>query len=340
MGRILIHAGMPKAASASIQRWVARRSSALRDERDVQVLVASDVDGAEGRSRLALQAHRGGSVNSPLVPRRYLVLKRSAGFLDRMLGQLASFAESHECVLLSSEDLGYLFADLDMQFIEKLEDLARTHPTDVAYYVRPQHEAIRSTWQQSGFRREQGPTSFFTTQAARLHHIETLAAVERAAPSLGFRIRPCRSDLLHRRSPVADFARTFLDMDVDEDDCSIWVNRSLPIALVNLLRVGPEDLRKPQAREALRSVMSDAELPGASRLQRAEKLIHRQCHEMFEPGNRRLIERYGWSAPYFIPPCDDEVAGDIAELDRLWDPEASPDERAVLYAALARVVNA
>jgi hypothetical protein len=78
------------------------------------------------------------------------------------------------------------------------------------------------------------------------------------------------------------------------------------------------------------------------RIGRSLALVHRSCLDTFEAGNLRLIAERGWPTDHFIPPMDEDFAGeaDIAELDHLWAPEASPAERALLYAALARIVSA
>jgi hypothetical protein len=342
MGTIVLHAGMPKTGSSSIQHWLADNAGLLRSERDIALMVVRNrVLEGEQHARLSVEEYTSGGANSGGFAAAYLGFNRSPRLLDRFIEGVAGIAGRYPTTVISSEYFAQFFAaDRDDDpFLAALDELSRVHPVRVAYYFRPQDACLEALWRQSGFRLPAPPSAFLAEQADQLDYLNTHVAVSERAPHVSFEMRPFRADLLEGGSPVVDFARHFLDAgELLRQAPDQRVNVGLPLELINLLRFAPKgiidlDIHDGARLRQLQRVFGDVQLPSTPKVARSRAVLAAYCHERFEEGNRALFQRLGRPPVEFIA-CADVSPWDLAELDDLWCPDASPAELALLYAAL------
>jgi hypothetical protein len=111
------------------------------------------------------------------------------------------------------------------------------------------------------------------------------------------------------------------------------------------LRFGPEELighdeNDNAALARLQRIFSDVQLPATSKIRRSRLVLAAYCHDRFEAENRELFTTVlrlpitDFVPPGFVGPWD------LAELDDLWRPDASPAEIALLHRALRAALNA
>jgi len=148
MAVIVIHAGMPKAGSSSVKRWLEVESAALR-ERGVTVAVAR----REASGGIVFAPAEEGEVNSSWVVHR---AAGEAGAEREMVAALheglAAAAERHGDIVVMGESLGWLFSTPHEPSFASLQRLSARHTVRIAYYVRPQHTSLEALWRQNGFR--------------------------------------------------------------------------------------------------------------------------------------------------------------------------------------------
>jgi hypothetical protein len=341
MGTIVLHAGMPKTGSSSIQHWLADNAGLLRSQRDTGLMVVRNrVLEGEQHARLHVEEYASGGANSGGFAAAYLGFKRSRNLLDRFVDGVADMAGKYPTTVISSEYFAQFFgANGDDDFVAALDELAGVHQVRVAYYFRPQDACLEALWRQSGFRSTAPPSAFVAEQADQLDYLSTHVAVSERAPHLSFEMRPFRTDLLDGGSPVVDFARHFLDAgDLLRIAPDQRVNVGLPLELINLLRFAPKELIDLDVHDGarlrqLQRVFSHVQLPTTPKVARSRAVLSAYCRERFEEGNRALFRRLG------RPPVDFVAGADVSpweltELDDLWRPDASPAEVELLYAAL------
>ncbi|MGH9027746.1 MAG: hypothetical protein ACRDWD_16780 [Acidimicrobiia bacterium] len=343
MATILVHAGMPKTGSTSVQSWLVKNSEQLRDHADVFVLVASSPTPQNPTVRL--EPYESGRINSGPVIATWSGGGQSPEIARRFIDDLAGFAEQHPFVLVTAEALAEPFWRVDPTFLDGFEQLARAHDVRVAYYVRPQHSAIEAGWREGGYKQKREPSRYVCEFAKRLHYRQTADAVGAYAPNIAFTVRPFRADLLDGGSPVQDFVGRFLSFgDVQTD---AHANPGLPLQLVNMLRYAPEGWfwsrgtqTETYPRRQLRKVFEDLEIEESPKIQRSRLILQQYCHEVFELENQQLARRLDWATDSFVPSAVGLAAGwDIGELDRLWVPDASDVEREFFYWALRTALD-
>jgi hypothetical protein len=346
MGTVVLHAGIPKAGSSSIQSWLANNAPTLRSQFGVGTMVVRNrVLPGETHARLRVEEYASGGINSGTFAQAYVGFKRSTRILDAFFGGVAEFADRHRVSVISSENFAQLFSTNggDGPFLASLDGLAKGHEVRVAYYFRPQHSCLEAMWRQWGFRRAVPPSVYIAEEAERLHYLRTHTAMSEAAPHVSFEMRPFRTDLLHGGSPVVDFAHHFLDAEeLLRQAPESRVNVGLPLELVNLLRFGPKEIvgRDPHDNAAfvrLQRLFSDVQLPVAAKIEHSRRVLLAYCHERFEAENRDLFTRLGRPVTDFVPAAD-LTHWDLDEIDDLWRPDASAAELALLYAALRAVL--
>ena len=349
MATIVIHAGMAKAGSTSIQKWLAQNAGGLA-ETGVCVLVAKFDDRARREGPLRLSAYRSGVVvSNPVFEEagKSEASKRTA-LLESFLEQLDAAASRHRVSVVTAEFLQHFFTRVDEQFLGQLDALAGRHEVRVAYYVRPQHTALEAGWREWGFRSGRLPSQAVAADSRSLHHLDTLARVRRLAPRVSLEPRPFRADLLDLGSPAADFARRFLGLSSPPSEAdSLWANRGLPLELVNALRHAPAGLFWSRVNDnsrlkEIKRIPFELDSVENEEIARSRLLLQAYCHETFEPGNQRLIEAMGWDTDNFVPAPEDDrgdVPKDLSALDELWEPKASEAELKALYAALDHAIS-
>lgn len=348
MGRIILHAGMSKTGTSSIQRWLAEQVQPLRERGIRPVRVVQSSPGAPIR----LVPSTDKNAKSTLVEglRRSEDPESRVATLKQILDLVDAEADRSDLIVVSNEGYEALFQDDVRQFREELDVLAGAHDVRVAYYVRPQHAWLEAAWRQWGFRHPQRPSAWLRRQEPRLRYWRTLNTIREQAPRLGFEMRPFRSDLLAGGDVVPDFAETFLGIDdvpraVADDG---WSNRGFPLELSILLRDAPQDLfwsslHDNLTLDRLRTFVVGWQLPESESTTRSRAILQGYAYRAFEPENQELIRDLDWPTQHFVPPDDDGHSGDderdLAAIDELWTSNSSPAERALLFSALRELVS-
>ncbi len=349
MGTVVLHAGMGKTGSTSIQAWLAEDAARLRRLETCLLVLRETSDGRTGVG-LRLTPYTSGSADSNLIT---MALTSDGGeneaCLDSFFAQLDAAATRSRVVVLSAEGMAEFFYRALPAFLSRLDELGDRHRVRVAYYVRPQHTALEAAWRQWGFRSGLPPSQFLEPFSWTYDYFETYLSICRHAPSVSFEPRPFRRDLLDGGDPAADFARRFLD-GVEADpppESRLWANRGLPLEVVNAMRHAPPDLlfssvHDNEKLDLIKTLLSDLDAPETERTAKSRLILQAYCHAVFERGNSRLIDALGWRTDSFVPP----VEGDLGEgesrlraLDDLWEPRASAIELQALYCALDGAVS-
>ncbi len=342
MGSVLIHAGMPKTGSTSIQRWISLNAERLRRDHGAQTLVAVRRQDPTGDFRL--DPFVAGRVNSGPLIYQWEMRQRAPETATRFVDDLAVFADRWPSVLVTAEAFSQWFWMVDEPFLRRLEELARACTVRVAYYVRPQHEAIEALWREAGYRQSLEPSAYVADQAKRgLHYVETFKAVRRIAPHVDFDVRPFVKEHLVSGDVVCDFVSQFLEVDVGPRlEPS---NLGLPLELVNALRRAPAGMfwnrgHETYPRRELRRLVDGLVIDESAKVRRGRVVLQQHCREVFEHGNKELMRELGWTMQDFVPPAEQlEHPWDIAELDDLWSSDATDAELAVVFRALCAALE-
>jgi hypothetical protein len=330
---IVMHAGMPKAGSSSIQRWLRTNVAGLR-ERGFTLVVAPPNEAGE----IVLRPHEQGPVNSGWVIDR--AIGRPAAeqrvTIDTFSAGLAAAADAYGNIVVSGESFAHPFWSLHEPSLVGFERLSTLHDLRIAYYVRPQHTTLEAAWRQWGFRSGESPSTYLESYASHLHHARTVKGVEALAPGVAFGLRPLREDLLDHGNLVCDFAGRFLGIDVEP--VGEWANRGLPLELANLLRAAPHgmfwDSGSDNDRiERIKRLLAEDELPEDDRLPLSRLVLHQYAFERFAAENAAL----GWHDFVPTPAHASDLPG-LEALDSLWTPLASPAELAFVFRALSTAI--
>jgi hypothetical protein len=344
VSRLIVHAGLSKSGSSTVQEWVEDNTDLLRANGVRPMVVHLTRRGRVRVSPLRSQAFTSGS-----FVRAYSV-GRDPALLGQLVDALTDALEGAETIFISCEGFGGLIANGDEAFLRAHESLGRSGRVEVAYYVRPQHTSLESAWRQWGFRSGSSPSTYLDRRARRLHYREMLDLARRLAPSVEFLVRPFRADLLDGESVVVDFAGRLLGGDEPATEpVTYWSNRGLPLDLVNLLQQAPPGTfseRRSDARYlALRAWAARHEFDDADRVRLSRLVLQQWCRDTFERGNMQLADRVAWPITDFVPPLDDadralldghEIS--LVAFDDLWRPTASAAEQAWMFAALDEVL--
>ncbi len=346
MGTLVLHAGMGKAGSTSIQTWLQHASRDLRE--NGIGLLAPDPGAPE--DELRLKEHESGTTGSNRIAVVYgSGRRRDRSVLESLFAQLEAALERHRVTVVTAEALERYFCRVDEDFLGRLEQLAGVHRVRVAYYVRPQHTALEARWRQWGFRLGQKPSEYLGARSRVLHYFDTYASVAHHAPNVSFEPRPFRSDLLDGGDPVTDFAGRFLDLrNVEPAASAIWTNRGLPLEVVNVLRHAPpgrfwSSSNDNDRLDLIKDVLAGLESDEAQATRESRRVLQGYCRETFEPGNARLIETLGWNTDHFVPPVEGRPLSEeprLETMDELWQPQASETILESLYSVLDRVIAA
>ena len=352
MGIVVLHAGIPKAGSSSVQQWLRMNSTTLRERHEIFVFVAkcegtSSLEDKQAAPRVSLTLYQEGSINSGGMVECYLAHDSNKkaiaqGFFEK-LDQAAS---SYPMVVISGEAFAHLFWRGEEVFLEALEQLAHRHEIRVAYYVRPQHMALEAAWRQWGFRTGQQPSQYIMERARHLRYFDTYEAMRQLIPSVCFEPRPFRKDLMDSGNIVVDFFKRFLDLgDLLAPSVEIWTNRGLPLEIINLLRKMPKGLLWHSAHDnsrlnKLKHIVGRLELSETDKIRKSRCVLQHYCHETFEEDNLKLIAALKWKTDHFVPavgPLPEGLQLDLSALDQLWEPDASEAEIQFLQTLLKHI---
>lgn len=339
MSTILIHAGMPKTGSTSIQSWLRRHSARLRDECGKTVVVQRDDDPDD--QRFSALEHGPFATSNRFLLHLFRLRQvdaspeRVARLSDDFGSALVSAADEHGDVIVTAETFADPILTADPGVLDALQMAAAHHTVQVVLYVRPQHDAIEARWRQWGYHSATSPSTWWHSQLPTLHYRARLDAAAAVATDVSFDARPFRRDLLRNGDVVADFVHNQLGLDYDDDE-PIHENPGLSLDLTILLHgAGPEVSRSPivagaasdwgRRQVTLARVTSGWGLPVSAQAQAARTAIHRLAYQEFAADNRSLVERAGWGGGEFIArpdPGSDDV--DPTDLDRLLAPTGDP----------------
>ena len=348
MGTVLIHAGMPKTGSTSVQTWLRRNAERLRADHATHILTDKPPGTGEDTDVVAF------TPGARVVPMRFLLRYFAAvqggdpGSAAALTGQfVASVSEAADRlgrVVLTAEGFSTPLAIPDDIFLTGLERLSVDHEVAFAYYVRPQDAALESRWRQWGYKSDLGPADWIRSQLGQLDYAGRLADATALAPSVKFLPLPFRRDLLIDGDVTTDFATRVLGVDPGEQTDVLDENPGIPLDLAILLREAPATL--VQSRDGDGAARIDAgirqlnlgkvtatwDLPESGQARESRAALRAFAHTEFEPGNRELIARYSWDTSEFIP--GGGATADLEILDTLWHPQADPVTLAYFYAAL------
>ena len=345
MAEIIIHAGMPKTGSTSVQHWLRTNSAELRARHEVHLLVATNQTRNNPTLEVHVEPYESGGINSGPLIFAWAVDGYGPTVPVRFVDELRTLAPDSGRALITGEALSQLFWRLDEPFLHALDALGAEHRVRVAYYVRPQHTAIESWWCEAGFRQAAEPSAAVVGKTRELHYLQTLEGVRALAPNVDFVVRPFRRDLLDRESVVDDFARRFLQLN--EECPPVNANVGLPLELVNVLRAAPDGMfwngdRELYARGKLKAAAARLSLPESDATRRSRAVLANFAHEIFEAENRALIKELGWPTNAFVPrpTAPDRDRAQVSELDVLWKPAASPADTASQLEALKSLLDA
>jgi hypothetical protein len=332
---IVIHAGMPKAGSSSVQLWLERNAGELR-ERGFTVVVGSKT--ASGA--IELVPHERGPVNSGWIVNEAVRLpdelqrRRSAAFV----AGLSAAAERYGSIVISAEAFAIPFWSLHPASLDRFQWLATRHRVRVAYYARPQHTCLEATWRQWGFRLDVAPSTYIEERVPSLAYATTRDGVARQAPSVDFQPRPFRADLLEGGDVVRDFATCFLGLEPSKP--GERVNVGLPLELAILLREAPSGMfwdnpHDNTRLDAIGRALDGGAVPEGDRIALSRRILRKYAYERYAAENAEL----GWDDFVTLPEAAAELPG-IEALDSLWAPSASPAELEILFRALRAAIGA
>jgi len=326
---IVIHAGMPKAGSSSIQQWLERNSGELR-ERGFTVLTGSEAETGE----IEFVPHERGPVNAGWIVNEAVGMPTAfqRRRTEALVEGLSAAAQRYGNVVVSAEAFSLPFWSLHEISLAGFQELSTRHEVRVAYYARPQHAHLEAAWRQWGFRLQTPPSNYIEERAADLAYASTLSGVHDLAPGVSLELRPFRGDMLDGGDVVRDFARRFLQVDSGEPGEP--VNVGLPLEVAILLSSAPAGMFWDSAHDnarvnAIKRVLQHLDLPADDRLARSRRILRKYAFERFATENAAL----GWGDFVTLPGDAAELPG-LEALDSLWRPRASPAELAVLFEAL------
>jgi hypothetical protein len=338
---------MGKAGSTAIQHWMLRNADTLA-EHGYTLVVARAGDAPE---LLRVEPHTGGAASSGRALGPLLRGETRAEAVEVLATSLRRLAESHGRIVISAEALASLFSSRDAPSLPRFEELAGACEVRVAYYARPQHTALEAAWRQWGFRTGLPPSRYIDGQAGQLHHLGTLRRVAEGAPSVDFRLRPFRRDLLVGGDVVKDFAEQVLGIDRARVRGATGGNPGTPLVVANLLATAPDGLLWDSVHDngrfnRLKRILDDDAADGRQlralveaigdgddSTERGRAVLQRWARRRFEDDNRTLFELAGWPPTEWIPDCGDGDEG-LEALDELWSPTASAAELALLHLLL------
>jgi hypothetical protein len=332
---IVVHAGMPKAGSSSVQHWLQLNSKGLR-ERGLTVLIGRQTESGG----IEFAPYERGPVVSNWIVNDAIGMpdafqqRRS----DAFVSGLSAAAERYGNVIVSAEAFATPFWSLHAISLEGFQQLATRYEVRVAYYARPQHSHLEAAWRQWGFRLDVPPSVYIRERSPDLAYATTSKGVARLAPAVGFQPRPFRADLLTGGDVVRDFASRFLGIELSEP--AKRVNAGLPLEVAVLLREAPSamfwDSAHDNARtDAIKRALADLELPEDEHIALSRRILRKYAFELYGSENAEL----GWKDFVTLPEDATELPG-IEALDSLWAPSASPAELAILFRALHAAIDA
>lgn len=354
MSTILVHAGMPKTGSTSIQTWLRKNAATLREDHGATVVidrVAPDGD------LVTVPYERGPWVASlgflllvnheqqgAADPDRLADL--GVAFADRLVGA----ADGHGDIIVTAEAFAQPTLEGNPAMIHALQRAAQHHRVRVLLYVRPQHDAVESRWRQWGYFNASGLSEFWRSQLPTLSYWPQIERAKTQAPDVEFEIRPFRRDLLTDGDVVVDFARHACGVDGVAPH-ALGDNPGLSLDLVMLLAGAPDDVVRSddgngvgtdwgRRQVTLSSLTAEWDVPVSDQAQEVRRAIHSLAYRQFAEENRLLAAAHGWGGGEFVPAPPDEIEVAVEDLDRLIAPRIDASTLAILRSAIRDLCRA
>ena len=339
MSKAIIHAGMGKTGSSSIQIWLGNNIAMLSERFGLNVLRAyintSDESGNSTCNLQPVETETHGDSNELIQIYHHLNKKEKEELFNSFFVQLRYYLDRGNNVIVSAEAFYTLLVNSNLDFITPLYRLAEDHDLCVAYYIRPQHEAMEAAWRQWGFRTHLEPYKYLVSYEKSLHYYNTYQKLKELAPNVFFQIRPYRDDLMDSGNVVTDFINNVLGLKgkVSFED-NLWINPSLPLEIVNLLRALPEKVlwTSPHDNNRLNDFKKIIKAPygqESEETNRSRQIIGSYCYKKFEDSNKELIGSLGWNIDNFIIHPNDfsNIKNeDLKEINYLWKTKAGKSE--------------
>lgn len=331
---IVLHAGMPKSGSSSIQQWLGANTESLRQHGFTLVRAPANESGG-----VTFEPYEHGPLNSGWIVNQAVnwAPSRRIGLVDVLINALVEATEKHGDIVLSGESFAHMFWSLPEDVLIRLEQLSKRHRLRIAYYVRPQHSALEAAWRQWGFRSGHPPSVYVDDYASHLHHARTCRGVNACAPGLEFEPRALLEQHLDRGDLICDFAGRFLG--IEAAPMEERKNSGLPLEAAKLLSAAPPGMfwssTDDNGRlEQIKGLLDGNGIPREGSTIQSRFVLRRYAHERFADENAEL----GW-VDFVPPPPKDLDIPDLDALDRFWAPQASPAELAIAFQALTIAIG-
>jgi hypothetical protein len=346
MGTIVIHAGMGKTGSTSLQDWLQQQAPALLKKSNTAVVRAELQNGwfRSDPSVCFVPPTSLGVASNSLADVLRTNRDQNPEWCKQFANGLKALSERHDLTVVSSEAFAQLFQAGHPHFLSALDNVAASTPVRVAYYVRPQHTALEAWWRQWGFRMEMTAPDYIRKFSTYMHYLQTASLVREVAPRIAFEVRPFIPDNSKFSNVCADFATEFLRLN--HTDCEqivpVWANRGISLEATILLRQAAEcmlwrDRDDNDLLDWLQPLLARVTIDPDENIVASRKLLWSYAHRVFEAENQALIAQFGWEIDTMIPTPTDDVECDANSLDLLeeyWSPTMSKNEERLFFAVL------
>lgn len=343
MSDILIHAGMPKTGSSSIQKYLSLSKKALATE-NISLLVVRN----HKTDLCSINPFERGRVNSGSFVHNYQKSDNAGKILlARLLTQqLDKYAGDCKKVVVTSEGFTRLIFSSDDIFLSSLVKLSKKHRVTILYYIRPQHTLLEAGWKQWGFRSGKKPSEYLRKKAKHLHYLTALKSLEQYGRDINIVIRPFRRDLLQGNDVVFDFCTYLGIKPTHEELINAESNIGLPLEIANLLSSIPQgilwkDMHDVINIDKLKKVIKTIDIPPSDKSQLSRNILKNWCFHIYEKDNLKLIQKLEWETDYFIAK-ENEINGkpkNLSALDALWKTAISDSEQLFLSHILQRTLR-
>jgi len=213
--KLIIHAGFPKCASTSIQRFLNNRAQDLNSS---SVAVIGD-----------RFTYGSGKIGSPIW---FLEEKRKGGekLAELLENAIMKGSESFDKYIISSENLN------GERFAELFQGIDRSFDVSVVFYIRPQQSWLISAWKQFEISRGKDLSTFLDQAINRSYprFLKQICEWEQNLPEAKIIVKPLHSKYLFGGSPVTDFCKVSEIEGFDYDE--VRVNQSFDYSLLHLLK--------------------------------------------------------------------------------------------------------
>ena len=346
MSKFILHAGMNKTGSSSIQQWLGINTKLLSERFNLTVLracVTNDDESEQFKCNLVpVDIEENSSNDSNQFVQIYNKVDKNdrLTIANGLAEKVYEYLDSGADVIISAESFYNLLAHLNADFVNALIKISSGHEVLVTYYVRPQHSALEAAWCQWGFRSNHAPSKFLYNYQKSLDYHLVYKNLKRAMPEIHFHVRPYRVDMLDSGNVIDDFVKNILRIENEEGlEGDVWINKGIPLEVANILAAIPNEKlwSSPHDNKNLnkiKSIINSHKYTMTEDIELSRKIMKNYCYNKFEESNKKLIEELGWGIDHFIDytnSCDAIKSQDLSELDNLWKCKANTSELEFIY---------